>query len=283
MGESHHGGSQDSQDRSRNLAKRILVGAILIPIVLAITHVGGLPFTLFVASLAVIAYAEFSHMFASFSPSVGLGSISSFAICLTFGLKPKAMPVVLTFILLALLVERLLRVGRDDFAKSSAASFLGIAYTGWLLGHFILLRNLSGLTASLKGSRLVYLVLILTWTYDTLAYAVGAFMGRRKIFTKISPSKTFEGTLAGFLGCILAAFVSRATFATLSIRASITIALLVAFFGQMGDLVESMFKRSVGIKDSSHILPGHGGILDRFDSLLFAGPVIYYYVRLVML
>lgn len=284
LGEFPHGGSQDSKDRRGNLAKRILVGAILIPIVLYITHVGGMPFTVFVSFLALIAYAEFNRMFSSLKPSLLLGAFSAFSICLAFGLRPEAVTGVTTSVLLVILIERLVRVERDDFAVSIGSSFLGVIYTGWLLGHFILLRNIPAISVKFKGSDFVYLVLILTWTYDTVAYVVGTFIGRRRIFTRISPSKTLEGTLAGLGGCVLASLVSRATFlAALSVANAIAIGLVVAFFGQLGDLVESMFKRSMGVKDSSHILPGHGGILDRFDSLLFAGPIMYYYVKLVLL
>ena len=286
MGESPHGGNRDSNSEGSNLAKRIIVGAVLIPIVILITHFGGLPFTLFVALMAVLAYREFCQMFSAFGPALVAGGIAALVVCLSFDLVAASSLEMLTVVLMALLFERLVRTDRSMFARSIATTILGVMYTGWLLGHFILLRNLDARyqTLAIKGSHLVYLVLILTWSYDTFAYMIGTFLGQHRIFSKVSPSKTLEGTIAGFAGCILAAFVVRATLVrSLGAWHAVSIGLIIAVFAQIGDLVESMLKRSTGVKDSSHILPGHGGILDRFDSLLFAGPAMYLYVKLVLL
>jgi len=284
--ESPHGGNQDSNSQGRNLAKRVIVGIVLIPLVIIITHVGGVLFTIFVASLAWVAYAEFCRMFAFWRPALLLGGIATFSICLAFGLKQEASLEIAAIILMALFIERLMRTEIRLFAGSITTTVMGVMYTGWLLGYFILLRNMDIETeaATVRGSQLVYLVLVITWTYDTVAYMVGTFLGKRKIFSKISPSKTLEGTVGGFGASVIASLVSRATFIeSITISEAVFVGLLLAVFAQMGDLVESVLKRSAGIKDSSHILPGHGGILDRFDSLLFTGPVMYLYAKLMML
>lgn len=121
----------------------------------------------------------------------------------------------------------------------------------------------------------------LVWSFDTGAYIIGAPFGKHKLFKRISPKKTWEGLLGGILIALIVSFFISKYFNALKISDWIIIALIVGIAGTLGDLVESMFKRSVGIKNSGNILPGHGGLLDRFDSVLFALPVVYAYIRFI--
>lgn len=121
-------------------------------------------------------------------------------------------------------------------------------------------------------------VFILIWANDTFAYLFGVKFGKHKLYEKISPKKSWEGFAGGAIGCIITSFVLAPYFKVLSPVNWVVIAIIIIIFGTIGDLVESMFKRGLEIKDSGGILPGHGGVLDRFDSLLFATPFIAAYL-----
>ena len=123
-------------------------------------------------------------------------------------------------------------------------------------------------------------MLILIWTNDTMAYFVGKKWGRTKLFERISPKKTWEGSLVGFIACIATGIILQYT-APFANWNWIHAAVIVGLSSQIGDLIESMFKRSLQIKDSGGILPGHGGILDRFDGFLFSMPLLFFYSVLI--
>lgn len=271
--------------RGRVLAIRVLVGVIFIPIILLITAGGGVIFALFITAVAGFASREFFRMYVTRgrSPSVLVGFVGSICICFSFHLgSGQWTPVVLTVFVLIVLMERLIRQDREAYAVNVGTTLLGLVYTGWLLGFFILLREIeyspgfASADVDSLGRDLVYVVLAVTWSYDTIAYVAGTFFGRRRIFSRISPSKTVEGTLAGLLGAVAAAMISSATFAAfLSMWQAAVLGAVLGIVAQAGDLVESIMKRSAEMKDSSHLIPGHGGILDRFDSLMFTGPTAY--------
>lgn len=123
--------------------------------------------------------------------------------------------------------------------------------------------------------------LILIWSTDTFAYLIGRAFGKRKLFKRISPKKTIEGSIGGVVITLIIAYVLSHYFTQHTVWGWMGLSLVVSIMGSIGDLVESMFKRAVKIKDSGNIIPGHGGILDRFDSLIFASPFIYYYLHLM--
>jgi phosphatidate cytidylyltransferase len=121
------------------------------------------------------------------------------------------------------------------------------------------------------------------WSCDTFAYFIGAPLGKHPLSPRVSPKKTIEGFGGGILGAIAAAFFSHFVFfPSAKLKDLLTISAIVAFVGQVGDLTESLFKRDAQFKDTSNIIPGHGGILDRFDSLLFVSPLVYYYLKFVV-
>jgi phosphatidate cytidylyltransferase len=153
---------------------------------------------------------------------------------------------------------------------------LGIIYIAL---PFSLLVPIAFLNGTYQG-KLILGLFILMWTIDTGAYIFGKLFGKHKLFERVSPKKTWEGFIGGALVSIGGAFVMCHFIGILAIQHWITIALLMIIFGTLGDLIESMFKRSVGMKDSGKILPGHGGILDRFDSLILAIPIIFAYLQL---
>jgi phosphatidate cytidylyltransferase len=149
----------------------------------------------------------------------------------------------------------------------------GILYVGWLLGILVALR----LEA---GRDWVFLVLFATFGSDTAAFFVGRTWGKHKLAPRISPGKTWEGAVAGVIGGVIIGLLF--TIATplqlpLSYWEAVLLGVLISVFGQFGDLAESLLKRSTGVKDSGSLMPGHGGLLDRMDSVVFAGVVVYLY------
>jgi len=133
------------------------------------------------------------------------------------------------------------------------------------------------------GASYVLLAFFVTWSCDTGAYAVGRVFGRNRPWTRISPRKSVEGAVGGLVFAVAAAFLARSWFApVLSVTNAAVLGALVGVFAQVGDLVESLLKRDSAHADSSDFIPGHGGVLDRFDSLYFAAPVVYYYLQIVV-
>jgi phosphatidate cytidylyltransferase len=139
------------------------------------------------------------------------------------------------------------------------------------------------LTRALDGGEfLVFFVVLVTWAGDTGAYYVGMSLGRHQLAPVISPNKTVEGLMGGLLLALAMAVVASLWFLpSLTLADCLATGLLLAGAGLLGDLVESALKRSAGVKDSGMLIPGHGGMLDRLDSLLFTAPIFYYYVTLV--
>ncbi|MDO9136731.1 MAG: phosphatidate cytidylyltransferase, partial [Lutibacter sp.] len=157
--------------------------------------------------------------------------------------------------------------------------FLTIIY---IVVPFTLIVQIPFLNASFNYVNTTILgVFILIWTSDTFAFLVGKNFGKHKLLKRISPNKTIEGFIGGMVFTFLASLVLANQFTSLTQKQWLVIAGIVSIFGVLGDLIESMFKRQAGVKDSSNFIPGHGGFLDRFDSVIFAAPFIFIYLQLV--
>jgi phosphatidate cytidylyltransferase len=177
---------------------------------------------------------------------------------------------------LAILTAALGR-GAAPSAEPAANSLLAVMYIGWLLGYGILLHH-----ASARGDALVLFVVGITWIGETMAYVVGSTLGRRKLAPVISPRKTVEGAVAQVLASVLAGLALGAwLLPECGVAVFAAGGALLGMVGQIGDLAESVIKRSAGTKDTGHIIPGHGGVLDRIDSLLFNLPAAFYFFSLV--
>ena len=164
------------------------------------------------------------------------------------------------------------------------ATVFSAAFIGVLFGYLLALRLVNDLPKGDEaGSDLVFLLFFVVWTGDVLAFYVGSSFGRRPLAPLVSPRKTVEGAVGGVLGTLIATFVARAWFMKLlSVTDCLILGLTLGVVGILGDLVESMLKRGSGVKDSASVVPGHGGVLDRVDSLLYAAPVLYYYYTFAM-
>jgi CDP-diglyceride synthetase len=189
------------------------------------------------------------------------------------------------FVLLTLAIGLVVNRDLNTYLGAIATTIFGVAYIGLALSCLLPLRfsrlgaGSLGLAATAGGSggrKLTLLLFLVIWADDTFAYLVGRAIGRKLLFPSISPKKTLEGSVAGFLGSLLVAWgFARWFWQTASLETVILLAGLVALSGQIGDLAESAMKRAANLKDSGTVLPGHGGLLDRMDSLLFGAPVLW--------
>lgn len=205
------------------------------------------------------------------NPPVGAMTIGVLALSIsafmggitTWGLSVT--PVVLFF----LLVATVLYPGVES--KDITAGLTGTFYVGMFI-YFYLIRTLDG------GITWIFILLFGTWAGDTIAYLVGKKMGKTKLAPRLSPGKTIEGAAGGLLGSLLGAVLTNTLLPAAPWYVAAGLGLMVGTFGILGDLFESSLKRTAGIKDTGGIIPGHGGVLDRFDSMLFAAPVTFYVV-----
>jgi len=171
---------------------------------------------------------------------------------------------------------------RDTRFQSWVWTLTGILYLGWTLGHYVALRQLD------HGRELVILAVFATFACDTSAFFVGRAWGRHHMAPAISPHKTWEGAIGGFVGAVAAALALRSLLSLgdwslpLNYVEAIGVGCLIGVVAQLGDLLESLLKRRAGVKDSGNLIPGHGGVLDRIDSLVFTGVIVYYFVLWVV-
>ncbi len=166
----------------------------------------------------------------------------------------------------------------EDSLPSSAIALLGTTYVGLLSGSLIRLRH-----DFPEGSKLVYFLLLVVWLGDSGAYYVGKTFGKHKLSPRISPKKTVEGLFGGVAASIITAVTIHFTFfPEFPLLHAIIAGVILSFAGVVGDLAESMWKRSASVKDSGTLIPGHGGFLDRFDSILFTAPILYFYWTLIV-
>ena len=256
---------------------RIITGIIGIAAAVAIITVGGWLFAGIVWLLAAIGWYEYHKMAESkgyhvYPLTSGLGSmllVATAGICYYAELNSLYTVAFMTLITVL-------------FFIFNALSTWAMLYTGLLFAHIIILRAVDfgphvdlGFRLFESGEICLWVVLLGTWASDTFAYFVGRAVGKTP-FCSVSPKKSFEGAVGGFVGCFLVVFFLSNKFMELNLWQAVIIALAVAVAAPIGDLIESIIKRSFDIKDSGKIFPGHGGVLDRFDSLLFTAPVVYY-------
>lgn len=167
---------------------------------------------------------------------------------------------------------------KEEIISHLGKIFLSVIY---IVIPFVLMAQIPFLNTDFKyASTTILGVFILIWSGDTFAYLIGKNFGKTKLLKRISPNKTVEGFIGGMIATLVASYFISQYFDTFSTQQWFIIAILVSIFGVLGDLIESMFKRQAGVKDSSNLIPGHGGFLDRFDSVIFAAPFIFIYLQI---
>ena len=269
--------------------KRILTAIVALPVLLY-TVWSPIPyfFVVLAAAAVVLALAEFYALSAKIGarPQVFLGYAAALAIGASFVLdSPGAALGALVTLAILSLSAGVLRPDRiSDSLLSASATGFGVVYVGLLGGCLIGIRMMPEsapqTTTVHLGSKLLTMFFATVMMTDTAAYYVGRAAGRHKLAPRISPGKTVEGAIGGLFGAMIAAVVCRWTFFPgLPLSHALLLGSAIGVIAQIGDLAESMLKRCAGVKDSGRLLPGHGGMLDRIDSILFCAPLLYYYSR----
>jgi len=271
-----------------SVAKRVLASILFIPCLIVIARRGGYYYLGLIDIVILIGLWEFYRMMEAkgLRPYKMMGILSGLALSwYVFFQQGVYANVLLSVIFIGIMVLELARKEKGLAVYHISVTLFGVFYVAWLGSHLILLRelpHLKGLDYSL-GFSFVIIAFALTWCYDTGAYFVGSWFGRHPLLPSVSPGKTFEGAVGGVLSSIIGILVARATIAPyITLPQAVGLAFAASIIGQLGDLSESMIKRDVKIKDSSKTIPGHGGVLDRFDSLLFTAPLIYYVLKYVI-
>ena len=311
-----------------NLATRVLVALVGIPVILLLVLAGGFYFFIFVALASGLALHEFYGLASAkgFRPQTWPGIVFGFLANAVFingriqqavvgwlqgagislpwpGMSQALMILILLFVAVTLMVELFRNAG--SAITNVSVTVLGVAYVSLFFGSLIGLRELfipsdfpvylhfhipgpsvpDDIAATIDrwGGLTVISVFASIWLCDSAAYFAGRAVGKHKLFERVSPNKTWEGAAAGVVFALGAFLLARQFFLPyLSVRDALVCGGIVGVFGQLGDLAESLLKRDAGVKDSSSLIPGHGGVLDRFDSLLFVSPLIYCYLDFIV-
>jgi phosphatidate cytidylyltransferase len=250
-----------------NLTQRVLTAVFGVPVLLFIFYQGGVLFLLL------------------FLLIISVGQFEFFKLLETKGVSSEVL----------MIIAFVYQFRRQDLSEAMVelgTTLIGIIYLGWFLSHAILLRNLENnsdiknhaeTVQGIKDAGFFYVVFVVACTFlnDTGAYFVGKWKGKKKLIPRISPGKTVEGTIGGIISSTITGGVMNLIFKSpLEYSWAFSFGFIIGVVAVFGDLVESLIKRSLGVKDSGGILPGHGGVLDRFDSLIVVFPVSYYLVLL---
>ncbi|HFU3724491.1 TPA: phosphatidate cytidylyltransferase [Streptococcus suis] len=264
---------------TNDLQKRVIFGGIALAIFIPFLLTGGMAFQFFVGLLAIIATAELikMHRLAPNSIEGVLAMLASLVLALPLQNYLTFLPTdgnytayaIVVFLLLGSTVFNIGHYNYSDVVFPIASSFyVGIGF------HSLILARMDGLNK-------VFFALCLVWATDIGAYLIGRQIGRRKLLPKVSPNKTVEGFVGGILSAMVVAIifliVDKSLLAVYSFGMMLLLVVIFSIFSQFGDLVESAIKRHFGVKDSGKIIPGHGGILDRFDGMIFVFPIMHFF------
>jgi len=250
---------------------RVITSIIGIPILLGILYAGGLYWKIFFTLMALLAFYEYSRMMINidikplFIPGVLL------LLLLLFKPAPYLYPGIFAILVLAAIIT-ILKYPAVNI-MNVAVSLFGAAYIGLLLSYTIIIIGLP------QPFLIMLLALLLTWASDTGAYCAGKLWGRHKMLPGLSPNKTWEGAVGGLILCaaVALAFFLTTDMTQVNMAYVLALGLGAGIMAQLGDLFISALKRYFRVKDTGKILPGHGGVLDRFDSFLLVVPLVYYY------
>ncbi|MZP30569.1 phosphatidate cytidylyltransferase [Heliobacterium undosum] len=259
------------------LWKRVVSALVGVPLLVAVVWAGGWAMTAAVMVLAVGGFYEYLQMVRRMEaePPAWLGYALSVALVLAAHFGGAPIPAIVAAAGIAFLLQLVLAFPKARPADGALA-FTGAFVIAWLLGHLILLRSLP------SGVEAVLIAFFLTWATDTGAYFAGRSLGKRPLAARVSPKKTLEGSLGGLLAAALVGVIlGPRWFPATSWVIWLPFSLVVSALGQLGDLAESALKRIAGVKDSGNLIPGHGGVLDRFDSILWTAPATYYFLRFI--
>ncbi|MGE5682809.1 MAG: phosphatidate cytidylyltransferase [Bacillota bacterium] len=263
-----------------NTATRVLVSVIFIPLIILSSYFGGLFFLAFISAVGLAAYYEFDRMARNKNAFADtfIGLITVFALITDAYFNYVEVSIIIYLSMVILLLVELFR-NKASAILNSGATLLGIFYIGLFSRAIIQIREFFKESSYNEGGLLIISILVSIWLCDSAAFFIGSAIGKHRLFPRVSPKKSWEGAIAGFLFAVIGMIAAKYLLLSfITLTDSIVIGILAGTVGQMGDLTESLLKRDAGVKDSSNLIPGHGGIFDRFDSLLLTAPVVYLYL-----
>lgn len=268
---------QDKGKKTFNF-KRLVVAAVLVPVLIAYIYLLP-PFPYFLGLLLVIGMMAMHEFYTMYSvpkrlhiPSILFGGLLLYIVCL----YPSRVPETLFGGLVVLLVLRLFTAGSPRGSmKEIGPLCVGFLYIGTFLSFQWFLRD------DIAGRQYIFFLYTSVWLADSAAYYIGSYLGKNKLCPAVSPNKTIEGAIGSILGGATGGLIINTIFEMpdITVVKATIIGGILGIVTVAGDLVESMFKRDAGVKDSSRFIPGHGGLLDKLDGLLLAGPVLYLILR----
>jgi phosphatidate cytidylyltransferase len=266
-----------------NLGRRTLVAIFGIPLILSCLYWGGW----FLVALVVVITAVSQYEFFLLATKKGAHplrlSATIIGIPIPIAIYVFGINIIVPYIILAAVIFCLIELFRNktNALLNVASSIMGIIYPTILFSFMILIRELPVQVNEpyVNGGVMLIAIIVMIWICDTAAYFVGRSIGKHKLYFRISPNKTIEGAVAGFIATIATGLLFHHLFpAVISPLHGIGLGVGIGILSQLGDLVESAFKRDAAVKDSSDILPGHGGFLDRFDAPIIVAPLAYFYL-----
>ena len=304
-----------------NLVTRIAVAIVAIPLIVFVSMSGGFYFFGLIGLISLLGVYEFYGMVKEkgIAPQIFLGMMFGLFVVSVFIARRiyesicegMQVPETSHLLLFLFLIFVALVMGIELFRNKGSAiintgtTVLAVMYVSLFLGSIVGLRELFSLPdfpiatffggqggaypaeiirqVDKWGGATIVTVFVSIWMCDSLAYFAGRYFGRHKLFERVSPNKTWEGASAGYVGAVAMFLISQYYFLPyLTIGSAFVCGSIVGVFGQLGDLAESLLKRDAGVKDSSSLIPGHGGVLDRFDSLIFVSPVMFLYLNYIL-
>mgnify|MGYP000897494470 CR=1 FL=1 len=260
------------------LTKRVLFALVAAPIFIGLIVVGGIYLWILLVLISILTAKEIADLFTAVGYKTRLIPVillSVAAMGITFN---GASLIGFTFLIFLVIIKETLNATHDRYLSILTTIYAAV-YPAWGFYSFYELRNWESDTT---GLTLVLMVLVMIWGNDSFAYFVGRKFGKHKMAPEISPAKSWEGFFGGFLGAaiILALFVAFSNL-TINVFVIAPLVIIVSVFGPIGDLSESKIKRFAGKKDSSNLLPGHGGFFDRFDSVILVFPAVLFYFQII--
>jgi len=265
-----------------NTGIRATVALFFLPLLVLITYYGKIPFLILGLIIGLVSFYEFNflaHNKKSY-PNLPLGLAAIAALILNAYFHFIGYFHLIIIISVVLLLFELFR-NYNSAINNLGATYLGIFYIGLMSASIVSLREFYAGTAQMytQGANVILSVLASIWICDSAAFFIGVAFGKHKIFPRVSPKKSWEGSIAGFVFAVITMVAAKYIWLDFfSMNDAVIMGVLIGIFGQAGDFVESLIKRDAGVKDSSNLIPGHGGMFDRFDSLLFTAPVVYLYL-----
>lgn len=263
----HNGGNM--------LKKRFITALIGVILVLLVCYFGSIYIVAGIGLLSVLGAYEYCRMMENknYHPpySLTIGGAIAATLLVAYGFAPY-LPIFILVLFLLFYIDKLIR---HTSWPELLIAYIGALYVGLGFGYLILLR------LSALDFRYILLAFLITWSTDTGAYFIGCRFGRHKLAPKVSPKKTMEGAFGGLLVSLVVGYIYSLIFFEISISTLLLFLILSSCVAQAGDLLESAIKRWAGVKDSGKVLPGHGGVLDRFDSMLVVAPLVYFLFRFI--